>query len=124
MQFGDTIPVRCDSIGSCPRVPLDLEQRYCAVCGADETLLLVAGDTPNNYEGCSCVEDGGVSILYAIWSTEASVVKAKETEVTNNPPSGVAAAALSMLNKLLGFSQAWVYHEEGGPLTRGCPNHH
>ncbi len=86
---------------------LDLEERYCPEHGWDEKLVLMAGCV-NNFEGCCRVEDGELTILYAIWSTEPSVVKAKETDVTNNPPHDTNAAALSMLNKLTGFTQAWV----------------
>lgn len=86
---------------------LDTEERYCSEHGCDETLALMA-DVPNAFEGCCRVDDSEVTILYAIWSTESSVVKAKETDVANNPPYDTNAAALSMLNKLTGFTQAWI----------------
>jgi hypothetical protein len=89
---------------------LDLEERWCGEHECDEELVLMA-EVPNSFEGCCGVEDGEVSILYAIWSTEPSVVKAKETDVTNNPPHDANAAALSMLNKLTGFTQAWIRAE-------------
>lgn len=86
---------------------LDLEERYCLEHGCWEILALMA-DVPNFFEGCCRVDDSGVTILYALWSPESSVVKAKETDVTNNPPYDTNAAALSMLNKLEGFTQVWI----------------
>jgi hypothetical protein len=81
---------------------LTMERRWCPACGACE-LLRMKEPSLQNFEGCCGVEDDGTSILYAIWPYGP---KTRETDVTNNPPNDMAAAALSMLH-VLGWTQWW-----------------
>jgi hypothetical protein len=94
-------------------VGAQLENRYCDECHLWEVLWLYDGSF-NAFEGCCFVVDEGDAILYAIWDGTGTVKKAKETEVTNNPPDHLAAAGLAMLNKLTTMHQVWAYYDEEG----------
>lgn len=85
----------------------DDEEQDCPICYQHEYLCLTDGSVPHAFAGCCLVIDDGECILYSVWDPDdGKHEKAWESEVTNNPPAGLSAAGLALLNRI-GLSQAW-----------------